>query len=186
MSEKSEKGLSRRQFLGLAGGVVGAATLASIGLNVHWSKNEREVDLNTIEYKENESDILVIGGGIAGLFAAVKGYDAGAKVLMVSKGRLGTSGQTPFAKGIFVYDPAVEKLSLDEFTAKISESALKTNNAVYTRQMAEHSMARVKELKEWGFFESPLCYNSFNKPISERKIPMMERIMITHLIKETE
>ena len=184
MSEKSEKELSRRQFLGLAGGVVGAGVLASVGLNIHWSKNEREIDLSNIEYKETETEILVIGGGMAGLFAAVKGHDAGAKVLMVSKGRLGSSGQTPFAKGIFAYDSSREELSLDEFTAKVSSSALKTNNPVYTRQMAEHSMARVNELKDWGFFNGPLCHNSFNKPIEERNIPVMERIMITHLIKE--
>jgi len=49
-------------------------------------------------YQENEADVLVIGSGMAALFAAVKAHDAGAKVLMVSKGRLGTSGMTPFAK----------------------------------------------------------------------------------------
>ncbi|MBU1044581.1 MAG: FAD-binding protein [Candidatus Omnitrophica bacterium] len=183
MDEKAENKISRRQFLGLAGGVIGAGVLASIGLNPWLTKNKRELDLDSIEYQENETDILVIGGGMAGLFAAVKGYDAGSKVLMVSKGRLGTSGQTPFAKGMFVYDSSQEKLSLDAFTAKVSASALKTNNPVYTRQMAEHSMARVNELKKWGFFSSVFCHNAFMKPIKERNIPVMERIMITHLIK---
>jgi succinate dehydrogenase/fumarate reductase flavoprotein subunit len=179
-----KKGLSRRQFLGLSGGVIGAAALASIGMNINWTKNNREIDPDKMGYKEDETDILVIGGGMTGLFAAVKGHDAGAKVLMVSKGRLGTSGQTPFAKGIMSYDSATAEMSLDEFTEKVSSSALQTNNPVYTRQMAEHSKARVEELKEWGFFNSPLCYNAFNKPISERNIPVKERIMITHLIKE--
>jgi succinate dehydrogenase/fumarate reductase flavoprotein subunit len=50
--------------------------------------------------------------------------------------------------------------------------------------MAEHSLARVNELKEWGFFDSPLYFNAFSKPINDRNIPVMERIMITHLIKE--
>ena len=96
--------------------------------------------------------MLIIGGGMAGLFAAVKAHDAGAKVMMVSKGRLGASGQTPFAKGIFAYDPSTAKQSLDEFTETVSRSALGTNNPVYTRQMAEHSLARVNELKALGFF----------------------------------
>ncbi len=184
MSDKEKTTISRRQFLGLATGVVGAATLASIGMPIRLSANNVEVNLDDISYKENSTDILVIGGGMAGLFAAVKGHDAGAKVLLVSKGRVGSSGQTPFAKGIFAYDSAKEKLSLDDFTAQVSASALKTNNPVYTRQMAEHSLARVNDLKEWGFFDSSLCYNSFNKPIKERKIKVLERIMITHLIKE--
>lgn len=179
-----KKGLSRRQFLGLAGGVAGAAALTSMGLSKYLKVNKREIDLEKIEQIEQETDVLVIGGGIAGLFAAVKGHDAGAKVLMVSKGRLGSSGQTPFAKGIFAYDQKNEDLSIDEFVAKVSRSALGTNNATFTRQMAEHSQARVDELKEWGFFDSPLYYDSFSKPINDRNIPVMERIMITHLIKE--
>nr|MDA3896337.1 FAD-binding protein [Desulfobacteraceae bacterium] len=141
-------------------------------------------DINKITYAENETDILVVGSGIAGLFAAVKGHDSGARVLMVSKGRLGSSGMTPFAKGIFAYDPTKEKLSLDAFVDKVSLSAMGTNNPVFTRQMAEHSLDRVKELKEWGFFDSHLYFDSFSKPIKERNIPVIERVMITHLIKE--
>jgi succinate dehydrogenase/fumarate reductase flavoprotein subunit len=118
------------------------------------------------------------------LFAAVKAHDAGSKVLLVSKGRLGTSGQTPFAKGIFCFDPKTSKVSIDKFVEQVSYSAIGTNNQVYTRQVAEHSQARVNELRGWGFFDAPLCHNSFNKPISERNIPLKERIHITHLIKE--
>jgi len=95
-----------------------------------------------------------------------------------------SSGQTPFAKGIFAFDPSSTKISLDEFADTVSRSALGTNNPVYTRQMAEHSLARVNELREWGFFESPLYNNCFNKPIKERKISVFERIVITDLIKE--
>jgi len=103
---------------------------------------------------------------------------------MVSKGRLGSSGQTPFAKGIFAYDPASSDYSIDEFVDAISRSALGTNNPVYTRQVAEHSLARVNELREWGFFASPLYNKSFRTPMDERGIPIMERIMITNLIKD--
>jgi succinate dehydrogenase/fumarate reductase flavoprotein subunit len=184
MSDKSSFSMSRRQFLGLATGVVGVAALSSMGINKFLTPNERELDLEDITYKENETDVLVIGGGIAALFAAVKAHDAGSKVLLVSKGRLGSSGQTPFAKGIFAYDASKETMSVDEFVAKVGVSAIHTNNPVFTKQMAENSLARVQELKEWGFFDSPLCHNSFSKPIAERNIPIMERIMITHLIKE--
>jgi succinate dehydrogenase/fumarate reductase flavoprotein subunit len=184
MSDKEKKGLSRRQFLGLAGGVVGAAALTSVGMKIQWNTKKSEIDLNNFSSQETQTDILVIGGGMAGLFAAVKGYDAGSKVLMVSKGRLGSSGQTPFAKGIFAYDAANETTSIDEFTALVSKSAINTNNPVYTKQMAEYSLARVNDLKEWGFFDSPLYNKAFKNPLNERNIPIMERIMITHLIKE--
>ncbi len=185
MTDSQDKqDMSRRKFLGLAGGAAGMATLISMGIPSGWAVNNAAIDPNKINFQEDETDVLVIGGGMAGLFAAVKAHDAGSKVMLVSKGRLGSSGQTPFAKGIFAYDPLKEKLSLDEFVDTVSRSALGTNNSVYTRQMAEHSLARVEDLKSWGFFDSPLYNNAFSKPIIERDIPIKERIMITHLIKE--
>jgi len=177
-------GISRRKFMILAGGAAGLAALASMGINANWGENKTDIKPGQLDLKENETGVLIIGGGMAGLFAAAKAHDAGAKVMLVSKGRLGSSGQTPFAKGIFVYDPKHEKLSIDEFVDTVSRSALGSNNAVYTRQMAEHSLARVNELREWGFFDSPLYNSSFSKPITERNIPVLERIIITHLIKE--
>jgi succinate dehydrogenase/fumarate reductase flavoprotein subunit len=188
MTKKQKpKDMSRRKFMTIAGGAAGLAAMAAMGLSAKdgaCSVNIPEIDIDKVTYAENEADLLVVGSGIAGLFAAVKGHDAGARVLMVSKGRLGSSGQTPFAKGIFAYDPAKEKLSLDEFVDKVSRSALGTNNPVFTRQMAEHSLARVNDLKKWGFFDSPLYFDAFSKPIKERNIPVIERVMITHLIKE--
>ncbi|WP_218972240.1 FAD-dependent oxidoreductase [Labilibaculum filiforme] len=181
MNTKNE--MSRRKFMGLAGGAIGMATLASMGIP-GWAANKIKIDPESLEYLEKETDVLVIGGGMAGLFAAVKAHDAGAKALMVSKGRLGSSGQTPFAKGIFAYDPSTAAMTLDEFTATVSRSALGSNNSVYTKQMAEHSLARVNELKDWGFFDSALYNKSFSKPINERNIPLLERIVITNLIKE--
>jgi len=180
----NNKHISRRRFLTLTGGAAGMAALASTGMAMGWGENTPELDPEGMNQQKHNTDVLVIGGGMAGLFAAVKAHDAGAGTLLVSKGRLGSSGQTPFAKGIFAFDPASEKLSLDEFVEQISLSAMGTNNPVYTRQMAEHSMARVNELREWGFFESPLYNKSFSKPIQERQIPVLERVVITHLIKE--
>ena len=179
-----DKDISRRHFITLAGGAAGLAAMGSMGLLSGFSENDQQLDVSNISSENHQTDVLVIGSGMAGLFAAVKAFDAGAKVMMVSKGRLGSSGQTPFAKGIFSYDPETSNISLDEFVDAVSRSALGTNNPVYTRQVAAHSLARVKELKEWGFFESPLYFNAFNKPIEKRDIPVLERIVITHLIKE--
>ena len=178
--------VTRRQLMTQTFGAAGLAALASLSIPTGCVANKPEIDVDKISYQENETDVLVIGGGMAGLFASVKSYDAGAKVMLVSKGRLGSSGQTPFAKGIFAFDEKKSKISLDEFVDQVSCSAQGTNNPVYTRQMAEHSLARVNELKQWGFFDSPLYNNSFNKPVSERNIPIKERITITHLIKEND
>lgn len=183
-----ENNVSRRDFLnisaGAAGSMIGMMSLSGLGASLGWAENIVKVDAKNMKDTQKEVDVLVIGSGMAGLFAAVKAHDTGAKVMMVSKGGLGTSGQTPFAKGIFSYDETKEKLNLDDYVAKVSRSALGTNNEAFTRQTAQNSKARVEELKEWGFFDSALCRNSFAKPMEQRNIPMIERTMITHLIKE--
>lgn len=177
-------GLSRRQFLGLAGGVAGLATLAAMGVSPGWDDNVVTVDADDVVRQDHQTDVLVIGAGMAGLFAAVKAHDAGARVLVVSKGRLGSSGQTPFAKGIFAFDPDRAAVTLDRFVDQVSRSAMGTNNPVYTRQMAEHSLARVNELRAWGFFDSPLYNKAFSKPVEDRRIPLLERVMVTHLVED--
>jgi succinate dehydrogenase/fumarate reductase flavoprotein subunit len=181
---ETNRDLSRRQFLSLAGGVAALATLGPKSLSATTNKTKPKAQISNMKYEDIQTDVLVIGGGMAGLFASVKAHDGGAKVLMVSKGRLGSSGQTPFAKGIFSYDEKKEKLSIDEFVEKVSRSSLGTSNKAYTKQVAEHSKKRVEELKQWGFFDSALYNKAFLKPIEERNIPLLERIMITNLLKE--
>lgn len=180
--------LTRRAFIGIAGSTLGAAAFAgnipSMPPMEPPSRNQPSIDADSFKEEIIETDVLVIGSGIAGLFAAVKAHDAGAKVLMVSKGRLGSSGLTPFGKGIFCYDKKNASMTPDEFLAKVADSSIGTNNPVFTRQLLDHSADRVAELKEWGFFDSPLCFESFSKPMRERQIPTMERIMMTHLHKQ--
>ncbi len=177
---------SRRDFLTLvAGTTVAAATFNAKDAFANTGQvNKTKVDTNTFKYETQEADVLVVGGGIAGLFAAVKAHDAGAKVRIVSKGGVGSSGLTPFGKGVFSYDKKNPSMSMNDFLAKVAESSLETNNPVFTKQLLEHSYDRVQELKEWGFFDSVLCVESFLKPLNARSIPYDERIMITHLLKE--
>ncbi len=103
MADKQQNSeISRRHFLGLTGGAASMMALASMGIPTGWAANDTELDINDFQSVDHDTDVLVIGGGMAGLFAAVKAHDAGSKVMLVAKGRLGTSGQTPFAKGIFI------------------------------------------------------------------------------------
>lgn len=46
------------------------------------------------------ADVLVIGGGMAGAWAAIGARRAGASVVLVEKGWLGTSGVTAMAAGV--------------------------------------------------------------------------------------
>ena len=139
-NSKNAPTVTRREFLALSGT---AAGLATMGMSA-WADNQVELDPDAVTNTDHTTDVLVIGGGMAGFFAAVKAHDAGAATMIVSKGRLGSSGLTPFGKGFFVFDADQESTSLDEFVDTVSRSALGTNNPVYTRQMAEHSKARAE------------------------------------------
>ncbi len=60
--------------------------------------------------KENteviKTDVLVIGGGIAGCHAAIKAREAGLDVVLVDKGSVGRSGLSPCMSGKLSYfDP---------------------------------------------------------------------------------
>ncbi len=53
----------------------------------------------------HETDVLVIGGGMAGLFTAIKASERGANVTLVDKGYAGKSGSTPYGFWYVVYNP---------------------------------------------------------------------------------
>ena len=54
-----------------------------------------------------ETDVLVIGGGMAGLFAAIKAREEGVDVILVDKNYVSRSGSTAFAEGDYsVFNPA--------------------------------------------------------------------------------
>lgn len=68
-----------------------------------------------------ETDVLVIGGGIAGCFSAIRAREEGADVLMVDKGYAGKAGATPVASlGFMVYNPDWG-MDLDACMAAVSE-----------------------------------------------------------------
>jgi succinate dehydrogenase/fumarate reductase flavoprotein subunit len=63
--------------------------------------------MNRKEEKVVETDLLVIGGGVAGALAAIRAKEAGIQnVTLVSKGQFGTDSISAFAAGVYdVFDP---------------------------------------------------------------------------------
>ena len=49
----------------------------------------------TVREKEVTTDVLVIGGGMAGCFAAIKAREAGREVVLVDKGYVSKSARRP-------------------------------------------------------------------------------------------
>ena len=53
-----------------------------------------------ITEKRFDTDVLVIGGGVAGLFSAISARGAGAQVTLVDKAYAGNSGASIMASGL--------------------------------------------------------------------------------------
>ena len=53
-----------------------------------------------------ETDVLVVGGGMSGLFAAIKAREEGVNVTLVDRGYVGKTGSVFYAEGFYsVFNP---------------------------------------------------------------------------------
>ncbi len=186
----------RRGFIGAVGGscaVLGALSVgcgkreeegaAPQGMPPMMGQNTSSKNAAEGKMKKVTTDVLVVGGGMAGVFAAVKAHDNGAKVLLVDKGAVGRSGQTPFARGIFRFDEA-DGIAKADYLKQTAVAAEYMNNPVYTELLLDQSAAVVDELESWGFFKEATYAKAMNYPLKERDIPVIERVMLTHLLED--
>ena len=96
-----------------------------------------------------ESDVLVIGGGMAGLFAAIKAKEQGANVILVDKGYAGKSGSTPYAFFFAVFNPAWGH-KMDAWMDHVNVIGEYVNNQEWTEIVFNDSYDRFQELLAWG------------------------------------
>ena len=89
---------TRRDVLKLAG--LGAAAVTIPGL----ARNLGAASMSNAMQDVIETDVLVIGGGFAGTFAAVKAKEQGVDVTMAIKGTVGRSGMTPWGDAFLVFE----------------------------------------------------------------------------------
>jgi len=98
---------------------------------------------------EIETDILIIGGGMAGCFAAIKAKEQGMKVVMVDKGYAGNSGQTPWARAFCLFDPE-RGHKMDTWINQVNINGEYINNREWTEIAFKDSFARYQDLVSWG------------------------------------
>jgi succinate dehydrogenase/fumarate reductase flavoprotein subunit len=95
------------------------------------------------------TDVLVIGGGMAGCFAAIKARESGLDVTLVDKGYVSKSGQTPFAGSYAVYNPDWGH-DLEAWMKQVNTVGEYVNNRVWTELVFKDSHARYQDLVSWG------------------------------------
>lgn len=101
------------------------------------------------EDREFYSDVLVVGGGLAGCFAAIKAREQGASVTLIDKGYVGKSGQTPFSASSVVFNPSWGD-DLDACMNQIISVGEYINNRDWVEICLKESYARFQELVSWG------------------------------------
>ena len=99
--------------------------------------------------KTFETDVLVVGGGMAGIFAAVKAKEQGADVILASKGRIARSGQTPWATATGVFNPDWGD-NLDEWVEQSFIRGEYMINREWTATIIQDSWDRFYDLQKMG------------------------------------
>ena len=106
--------------------------------------------LQNSEVREWDTDVLVIGGGPAGAWAAISAASKGAKVLLVDKGYCGTSGATaPSGTGVWYVEP----------TREAREAAIKSREALggyladrnWATSVLNRTYKNINQLDRWGY-----------------------------------
>jgi fumarate reductase (CoM/CoB) subunit A len=109
-----------------------------------------------------DSDVLVIGTGGAGMYAAVRAAEAGVQVIAVDKGLVSRSGATVAASGVAAVGPwHVPGDSPDVHLRDTLAGGAYLNDQPLARILVEEAPARVQELERWGLHfdrEADGCY----------------------------
>jgi len=117
---------------------------------------------DTLKEETVKADVLCVGGGIAGLMAAIRASELGAKVVIAEKGNALHSGRGRAGNDHFwCYIPEVHGADIEEFLReclkgpKLRSLQLGTSSKVL-RTFLENSFDMVKLWDEWGI---PMRYN---------------------------
>jgi succinate dehydrogenase/fumarate reductase flavoprotein subunit len=108
-------------------------------------------DSSTTDFDPNlQADVLVIGGGPAGTWAAWSAASSGARVVLVDKGYCGTSGcAAASGNGVWYVRPDPEARE----AAMASREALGgfLSNRDWMQRVLDQTYANVNQLADWGY-----------------------------------
>ncbi len=96
-----------------------------------------------------ETDVLIIGGGLSGIFAALKAREEGVDVTIVDKGYVGKSGSALYANNTSIFNPNWGH-NLGDWMKQIAETGDYMNNPEMTEITLKESYERYLDLVDLG------------------------------------
>ncbi len=97
----------------------------------------------------HETDVLVVGGGIAACLAAIEARGEGVDVILVDKATVGRSGLSPLMSGVMeLFDP--EEDSYDDWLRRFVEIGQYINEQDILGQEIKESTGVVRDMQRWG------------------------------------
>lgn len=157
-----------------------------------------------------DCDVLVVGGGAAGCFAAIKAAEAGARVWLVDKARIGRSGCSPFAAGSI--NLCLPEDDREAWFAEIVTRGEYLNDQEWVRVQLAEAFPLARELQTWGrgyglkileedeqghlvrrrargniqtltsiIYALPMM-DTLRRRAREAGVELLERVMVTHLV----
>ena len=146
-------------------------------------RNSGAKSIPMVTQDDIETDVLVIGGGMAGIFAAIKAKEKDLDVTLVVKGAVGSSGMTPFANTFMVFDET-RGHKREDWIQKFRKSSEYMVNLDYLEMLLDDSRARWEDLVSWGAVGVNEFGPVLRKQVLKSGVRTLERIMVTDLIKQ--
>lgn len=176
--ESSEGSISRRDML-----LVGGLTAGALAVPVILTNTDR-ISALTAPRESYDADVLVVGSGFAGVFAAVEASQQGAKVVLVDKGSVGWSGMSPWASDSRPFDP--ELYDRQEWLDNLSTATEWLYNRPWIEMFMDESMDIFWTLRGWGTHDCrPFERSSvFRRVLLENNVELVERVMLTRLVQD--
>ena len=147
--------------------------------------NTNLTSLSEIKQETIQADVLVVGGGIAGIFAALRAKEKGLNVVVADKGEVAKSGLSPYFGAFTVFEKPEEIPTIEDFIKATAEAEHWLMNRTYFQMWIEDSKDRYEELAAWGALEKNGRIK-LRKVLREKGVNLVERVMVTELLEKDD
>lgn len=161
--------------------------------------------MKSTETEMREADVLIVGGGFAGVWAALRAAELGASVILVDKAYVSRSGASPMSGGITTCPLDCDDLDIwaEEFIVRGSYMC----DQRWTYQLLEGQRERVKDYERWNVpisrdaagnirrfasrgmvnvrgmqYQPKVAMRVLRQQILDRGVQILDRVSITELV----